>query len=353
MGDYELLDEIARGGMGVVYRARQISLNRLVALKMIRDSQSATPNAVKRFQLEAEAHKSIAAALQDPIRLVFSSRPVNKVPCFANNPRARLREADFGFRSGDGEFTLYCERLNSPRKRIRKAWALGIRGRGRYSTSGLWVLDKTGTRWTFYLTSMRPHRLVGSVASHEVEWAGSEHEGGPPTADFEMFDQGTITRWKIVRRRRQCIKCEIEFEHGPRGRKPLCPRCQKDQIQCWGEFWKLPQPARMQNLHLLSEWQCNERFCQRARRDSGAQIRWVREFTAQGSHTRRQFRELCEKYGSVCLRWGERGPLVADHVVPLAKGGTDDIANIQPLCKICHGIKGMHTTDYRKASSRP
>ena len=61
-GEYELIGEIARGGMGVVFKARHKKLNRIVAIKMIRDGRLSSPQDIQRFHIEANA----AAQLDHP-----------------------------------------------------------------------------------------------------------------------------------------------------------------------------------------------------------------------------------------------------------------------------------------------
>ena len=73
-----------------------------------------------------------------------------------------------------------------------------------------------------------------------------------------------------------------------------------------------------------------------------------------GSFTAEEFKALCEGYGNRCLACGDaEAALEADHVVPLTKGGSDDISNIQPLCGSCNRKKFVNTIDYRLVADIP
>jgi 5-methylcytosine-specific restriction endonuclease McrA len=69
---------------------------------------------------------------------------------------------------------------------------------------------------------------------------------------------------------------------------------------------------------------------------------------SRGNFTVQEFKELCESYGSICLACGDtEAVLEAEHVVPLTRGGSDSISNIQPLCGSCNGKKVVHIIDCR------
>jgi 5-methylcytosine-specific restriction endonuclease McrA len=69
---------------------------------------------------------------------------------------------------------------------------------------------------------------------------------------------------------------------------------------------------------------------------------------SRGNFTVEEFKELCESYGNKCLACGDTEAILeADHVVPVTRGGSDSISNIQPLCGSCNRKKFVHIIDCR------
>lgn len=99
-----------------------------------------------------------------------------------------------------------------------------------------------------------------------------------------------------------------------------------DQHARWARSWRKRNPEAL-------------RVAQHRRRAIKSQ--------SQGTFTIEQFREMCARYGNVCLKCKQPKTLTPDHVIPLSKGGSNSIENIQPLCRSCNQSKGTKSIDYR------
>jgi 5-methylcytosine-specific restriction endonuclease McrA len=97
------------------------------------------------------------------------------------------------------------------------------------------------------------------------------------------------------------------------------------------------------NLVKVKQFKANNRRKRRAAKN-----------TSRGSFTAKEFIELCERYGNSCLLCGVTGVVLeADHVVPLTKGGSNDISNIQPLCGTCNWRKFVNIVNYGETADIP
>lgn len=105
--------------------------------------------------------------------------------------------------------------------------------------------------------------------------------------------------------------------------------------------WRKANPERAREN--ARKWEKNNREKVNAKKHR----RRTRKTQAGGSYTADEWKSLCKQYNGRCAACGKDTKLTADHIIPVSKGGSSDISNIQPLCVQCNSSKRDKTIDYR------
>lgn len=162
-----------------------------------------------------------------------------------------------------------------------------------------------------------------------------------------------------------CQKCGGTLRYKRSGE---CIQCKKKRDKKWNRDnperakehstgWARRNPAKAKRYY--REWRSNNiqrnRDAQQEYSKNNPELRIAiknkrrtRLAGGGGSYTVDEWRELCSRYDNRCLACGKKTKLTADHIVPVAHGGSSNISNIQPLCMKCNSRKSTKHTDYRK-----
>jgi 5-methylcytosine-specific restriction endonuclease McrA len=114
--------------------------------------------------------------------------------------------------------------------------------------------------------------------------------------------------------------------------------------------------------HTTKYFQKNrERLNERAREYAKQDVEGNRRRSWEAMHRNRsvgretvrlsEWKELLDKHGGRCVRCGSQDHIQVDHIIPLSKGGTNTLDNIQPLCRRCNSGKKNRTRDFRTGVS--
>lgn len=114
-----------------------------------------------------------------------------------------------------------------------------------------------------------------------------------------------------------------------------------------GQTWKL-SPDKVHRGEESSHWKGGVSLIKGYHYRMAGRMYDLRKRINIGEHTWEQWQEVKSKYGNMCLCCKQTGvELCADHIIPVSKGGSNDISNIQPLCRSCNSRKHAKTIDFR------
>lgn len=128
----------------------------------------------------------------------------------------------------------------------------------------------------------------------------------------------------------------------------------KERHRAWrrGRYRANPQAYTAwsrRNPEKVKAFKCNWKLANRPRSALHTRIRKARLRANGTGFTIAEWKALCAAHGHRCLACGASERLTADHVIPVSRGGSGSIENIQPLCARCNAKKGIRSTDYRLA----
>lgn len=178
--------------------------------------------------------------------------------------------------------------------------------------------------------------------------------------------RAALVAWEEEHQQRVCKKCDEtkpldEYhreKHGRLGRAYACKACvcEIKRVAMAARRKADPDSHReaVRRQQQRDDWNERRRAAYLRQRDrvqaENSRAR-ARRASAEGNFTVDEWLALCELYCDKCLCCGQETVLEPDHVIPLSLGGTNDIGNIQPLCRPCNARKGnRHATDYRENS---
>jgi 5-methylcytosine-specific restriction endonuclease McrA len=156
-------------------------------------------------------------------------------------------------------------------------------------------------------------------------------------------------------RRYKCLDCEVEMrrERYLNNRDyylALASARAESDHDAYIEYQRRYRHENRDRLKEQDRWRRKNDYRYQAICLRASHERRARERNAFGSFTRSEWVTLLDAYSHTCLSCLKSDPevkLTADHVVPLVKGGSNTIDNIQPLCGPCNSSKGTKIIDYR------